>query len=125
MGQKDPRKSEAGERDVIKITTDILPQNLPRGNLTERKLVFGSTCLMTVERGTGQWRVTSRALEMVRAWDTAGQRGREVAMETDCDSVTRTRRPMGQRRRREADIHKDPSFRLRPLGEYITNGANK
>lgn len=64
MGQKDPRKSEAGERDVIKITTDILPQNLPRGNLTERKLVFGSTCLMTVERGTGQWRVTSRALEM-------------------------------------------------------------
>ena len=61
----------------------------------------------------------------VRAWDTAGQRGREVAMETDCDSVTRTRRPMGQRRRREADIHKDPSFRLRPLGEYITNGANK
>lgn len=49
-----------GERDFIKITTDILPQNLPQGNLTERKLAFSSMCLMTVERGTGQWRVTSR-----------------------------------------------------------------
>lgn len=71
-----------------------------------------------------QWRVTSRALEMVRAWGTAGQRGREVAVETDYDRMTRRRRPMGQRRRREADIRKDPSFRLRPLGEYVTNGAN-
>lgn len=38
-----------GERDFIKIAIDILPQNLPQGSITVRKLVFSSTCL-AVER---------------------------------------------------------------------------
>lgn len=76
-----------GERDFIKITTDILPQICPKEISQREKLVFSSMCLMTVERGTGQWRVTTADLEMVRAWGLQGSGKIEGTTETDYDSV--------------------------------------